>query len=306
MTPTLFFMIGIPGSGKSTYASKIPNAIVISSDSVRKELGCQDCVKEDNVRVFSVVNERAKDHLKQGNNVVYDATNVNKKKRTAFLNELKNIPCRKVAVWMVTPLKMCVERNIERGKPVPNGAVKRMFYNFNPPDYIEGFDDIELIFPDGLDESGYVISDWLEHVSDFDQDNRYHSETLAEHSLRSCTYVTERSKKLPLIYAALLHDIGKPYTKSRRLKDGELDTQSHYFNHDSAGAYVVPLYLNADSPLSDREIVYAANLIFYHMRPFQFKSCPQAAESLKSRIGEEMFNDLMLLHDADVSASDEL
>lgn len=32
-------MVGVPGSGKTTYARQIPNATVLSSDDIRAEIG---------------------------------------------------------------------------------------------------------------------------------------------------------------------------------------------------------------------------------------------------------------------------
>ena len=33
--PTFYMMVGVPGSGKTTYARQIPNATVLSSDDIR-------------------------------------------------------------------------------------------------------------------------------------------------------------------------------------------------------------------------------------------------------------------------------
>ena len=37
--PTFYMMVGVPGSGKTTYARQIPNATVLSSDDIRAEIG---------------------------------------------------------------------------------------------------------------------------------------------------------------------------------------------------------------------------------------------------------------------------
>ena len=92
-------VVGLPASGKSTYCKSISekyNAKIFSSDELRVELfGSDDDkvnTKENNQKVFDVLHKRIKESLKSGNDVIYDATNINSKRRTAFLNELKNIP----------------------------------------------------------------------------------------------------------------------------------------------------------------------------------------------------------------------
>ena len=35
--PTFYMMVGVPCSGKTTYARQIPNATVLSSDDIRAE-----------------------------------------------------------------------------------------------------------------------------------------------------------------------------------------------------------------------------------------------------------------------------
>lgn len=107
--PVLFFMVGLPASGKSTYAkelSKNYNAIILSSDEIRKELCGDENSQDKNNEVFIVLHRRIKEYLKSGKNVVYDATNVNSKRRKAFLDELKNISCKKLVLSWQQDMKI--------------------------------------------------------------------------------------------------------------------------------------------------------------------------------------------------------
>ena len=70
-------MVGLPGYGKSTYAKKL-NATVFSSDEYR-ERG----VPED--KVFS---QLTSDLRSCPNDVVFDATNLNSKRRRNFLSQI--------------------------------------------------------------------------------------------------------------------------------------------------------------------------------------------------------------------------
>lgn len=52
-----------------------------------------------------------------------------------------------------------------------------------------------------------------------------------------------------------------------------------------------------------RKILYEASLINWHMRPHTaWKQSEKARKRDKSLIGEKMYQDIMLLHEADLSA----
>ena len=95
----LYMMIGLPASGKSTIAkelSKSEDAIIMSSDEIRKEFGDIND-QSQNEKVFEEVEKRIKEGLLKSN-VIYDATNINYKKRRAFLQKLNKIEVKKIAV----------------------------------------------------------------------------------------------------------------------------------------------------------------------------------------------------------------
>ncbi|RHO64992.1 ATP-binding protein [Butyricicoccus sp. AM05-1] len=79
--PTFYMMVGVPGSGKTTYARQIPNATVLSSDDIRAEIGADGGDKKMHKQVFDILHERTKEALSAGNDVVYDATNLRHTRR---------------------------------------------------------------------------------------------------------------------------------------------------------------------------------------------------------------------------------
>ena len=82
MMNKLVMLVGLPGSGKSTYAGKLKKegVIIHSSDRVREELGDVND-QSKNEEVFRILHKRIKDDLKSGKSVAYDATNLNRKRR---------------------------------------------------------------------------------------------------------------------------------------------------------------------------------------------------------------------------------
>lgn len=128
--PKLFYLVGLPASGKSTKAkelSKIYNAKIHSSDSIREELGDIDN-QDNNDLVFRILHNRIFTDLMDGNSVIYDATNIRKKHRIHFLQllESKKIACKKICFITAKPYERCLIHNIMRHKSVPFEVIKNM------------------------------------------------------------------------------------------------------------------------------------------------------------------------------------
>ena len=89
----LIMLIGLPGSGKSTLASKIAkdcrNYIVVSTDSVRKEIYGDEAIQGDGNKVFERAYALIDYYLRDGYSVIFDATNVRRKSRKAFIERFK-------------------------------------------------------------------------------------------------------------------------------------------------------------------------------------------------------------------------
>ncbi len=84
-------LVGIPGSGKSTYLKKlnIPNVIVVSPDDIRREITGSISDQSRNSDVWRITEERINKYLSEGKYVILDATNVNTENRTSFLDRIK-------------------------------------------------------------------------------------------------------------------------------------------------------------------------------------------------------------------------
>lgn len=317
--PFMIMMVGLPGSGKSTLASHIAiedgavvicedanpeNAPVIhSSDELRKELFGDENDQSNNDKLFVELHRRIKEDLISGKDVVFDATNINKKQRRSFLDELKNIACYKVCIAVMTPFENCLINNLKRERRVPEKAIHKMLLNWQPPHYHEGFDYIHLSFLVDEDNKKYLVKDLHNEMLDFDQENSHHAFSLGGHSDAAYRYCKRNYPEDEcLYYAAFLHDIGKLKTKTRVNRKGIEDGECHYFQHQCVGAYMAGFYLvNANFGLE--EMVDIMNLIYFHMHPYgAWKQSDKAAERDKSMIGEDMYNRIMALHEADLAA----
>lgn len=306
---TIYIMVGLPASGKSTYADKLckenPDIIIHSSDKLREELYGDENTQEHNADLFVELHRRIKRDLSAGKSVIYDATNINKKRRRAFLSELKNIKCKKVCVCIATPYELCLKYNKERNRYVPEDVIKRMYMNWCPPSFDEGFDDIRLIYSKDINKSTYKLSTLFLGdcgIDNFNQENSHHTLTLGEHCRRAYRYVSQYECSSTLKIAALLHDNGKVFTKTRINSKGVDDGDCHYYQHQCVGAYN-SLFYTRELNLTIEERLYVANLIYYHMHPYlSWQQSEKALNRDRIHIGDEMYKDIEMLHNADLCA----
>ena len=282
--PFLIVMVGLPGSGKSTFAKTVYfeidekriNPVIHSSDNLREELYGNAAVQSDNNNLFSELHRRIKSDLSQGKSVVYDATNISKKNRIAFLREMSKIKCHHES---------------------------------------EGFDSINYCFTylnernelvEKEPNNKYALSNYFKIANNFNQENSHHTFSLGKHCAETGKYIqNKRTNDFWLLMAALLHDVGKLDTKTKFNSRGVEDGEYHYYNHNCAGSYSSMFYFNnietvwnKPCPMSD-----VTNYIYYHMHPYlAWKQSERAKERDRKLLGDKMFNDIMLLHEADLAA----
>lgn len=124
-------LVGVPGSGKSTYAATLraahPEMAYICPDVLRAELSGDANDQSANARIFThmvpaLINKAAS----QGRDICYDATNVTRKNRRGILEQLKAFGYYVEAHVLDVSLEECLSRNAARDKRVPDEVVTRM------------------------------------------------------------------------------------------------------------------------------------------------------------------------------------
>jgi protein phosphatase len=131
-------MIGVSGSGKSTYAKKMfSGEIILSSDKLRGVLGSSESDQSVNYAVFSTLKNMAAYFLSLGKNVVIDATNVSPKSRADFIYVAKKYNARIIAYYVKVPIEECIKRNNQRDRIVPEEAIHRQFRSLSLPESTE-------------------------------------------------------------------------------------------------------------------------------------------------------------------------
>lgn len=148
---TLIMMVGIPGSGKTTYAKMLksthPDWEYVSRDEVRYEYVTDQAHYFDHeYEVYKEFCNRIDMHLLNGKTVIADATHLNKKSREKLLNSLTAKIDKTIAIVVVTSFEECMRRNKKREgtiRRVPDKSMYSMARAFKTPDAMyENFDQI--------------------------------------------------------------------------------------------------------------------------------------------------------------------
>lgn len=289
-------MIGLAGSGKSTLAKQIAeqdgNTIILSSDEIRRELYGNESVQDDPAKVFTLMHSRTIEALKQGKNVIYDATNVTAKSRKGIMQNISKFDIEKEAIVVARPFEDCIKMNNQRDRKVPEYAIERMYKSFQMPYYFEGFTNIKIEYPNLRDKGKYGSYCFaFNNLLDYDQNNKWHPETLGEHLLdvHSRLQSLNLTDDKVLYQTALLHDIGKPFTMQINEETGK----SSYVKHANVGAYMSLFYSELTDP------VRTAAIITYHNDTVDWIHNPKAEPNFQKKVGQEFYNDVKTLGIAD-------
>lgn len=152
MKKHLYLMIGVPGSGKSTYAKNILKYgdIYISRDEIRYSLLTEedDYFAKENEVIKTFIDNIDKSLVNEEycGDVYADATHLSPKSRAQVLNQLKNKD-KVSAIYLDIPLDLILERNSKRkGRAlVPENVVRRMYNSVILPTKVEGIEKLIII-----------------------------------------------------------------------------------------------------------------------------------------------------------------
>lgn len=129
--------------------------------------------------------------------------------------------------------------------------------------------------------------------------NRHHIYTVFEHNVKSLQFAARYNYSLPVRWAALLHDIGKPKTRRYDKKLGDFT----FYAHEIVGARMAERLLKRlhfSRKMADKIV----HLVRHHMFYYDVgKVTETGARRLLRRVGKDHFGDLIKLRIAERKGS---
>lgn len=146
----IYMMIGIPGSGKTTFVKKKAKDLqieVVSTDIVRATH--PGIVEKD---VWPMVYEKIGQNILNGRDVIFDATNVTKTPRNRFKDNVNKYSTDYELIGYYFPMhySICIGRVAKRNEmpgelPLPIDCIASYGESIYPPTYEEGFKELHVV-----------------------------------------------------------------------------------------------------------------------------------------------------------------
>jgi predicted kinase len=122
----LVLLIGVPGSGKSSFAAQHFDAEMVgSSDQWRGVLTGDEADQRVTEVAFARLHQWLDARLSTGAVAVVDATNTEWMRRAALIRRARDAGRPVVAIALDVPLDLCLTRNAARGRRVEAAVIRR-------------------------------------------------------------------------------------------------------------------------------------------------------------------------------------
>lgn len=258
----VYILIGVAGSGKSTFSESLKEtSVILSSDNIREELfgDLTHQSPEDHKKVFELLHSRLKDELKNGSkDIIYDATNLNRKKRVHLYKEIKAASkgaAHVESVAFIKPLNYLynIEENRSTAKQVGKENILRMYKSFTPPKEGVDCDSFYSYYGNNLEEFAEEFS------GDTPHDTPFHLESVREHIQMTIDNAKKTGNPL-LVKVAQFHDLGKFVTKQKT------DRGASFYGHENVSSMYYMASIDG-YPSEEQKLILGT--IYSHMTAHQ-------------------------------------
>lgn len=153
--PVLYMLVGVPGSGKSTWVDRqvqtMDKYYVASTDRLLEIYASMrgatynDVFQEHIGYAEKAMLTHIKDAIMYGYDIIWDQTNTSRKSRAKKLALIPDT-YEKIAVFFPTPSDVELHRRLvtRKGKTIPPGVMQNMIDCLNQPMLEEGFDEVRV------------------------------------------------------------------------------------------------------------------------------------------------------------------
>ena len=148
--PILYVLVGLPGSGKSTWTRAINKDGSFTIVSSEKHARSQGLTYSDVFDAYSktatvLMNQKFKEAVANNDNIIWDQTNMTAKKRKNILMQIPKNYKKIAVVFKIDEAELQArldKRSKDEGKTIPPFVMTSMARSFEMPTKAEGFNEV--------------------------------------------------------------------------------------------------------------------------------------------------------------------
>ena len=145
--PSVILLIGISGSGKTTFANKhFKPSEILSSDNFRKMISGDENDQSVTKYAFELLHSVASKRLEQNKLIVIDATNVQNYARNIIIRLTHKHSIPSIAIIFNLPIDICKHQNSNRHRVVPTEVIERQHKELINTLYSIKNDDLDSVY----------------------------------------------------------------------------------------------------------------------------------------------------------------
>jgi predicted kinase len=123
---------------------------LIATDAIRGQLFGSEAIQGSWLLIWQELERQFQQAITADQGVIFDATNAQRRNRREVINLARDCGFSQItAVWVRTPIWLCLARNQRRIRQVPKDIIFRMYRQLRdaPPSLEEGINDLIFCSP---------------------------------------------------------------------------------------------------------------------------------------------------------------